>query len=148
MKRLLYKLGITDAASFWHFVSQFIKFGIVGVSNTVISLSTYYVLVYFGVHYMFANAVGFAMGLFNSYFWNSRYVFSLKKRSEGNKALRKELRVFCKMAAVYGVVLLWGSGLLFVMVDILGISQLLAPVINVFATVPVSFLLNKLWAFR
>ena len=32
---------------------QFIKFGMVGVSNTVVSLATYYLFTFFGVHYPF-----------------------------------------------------------------------------------------------
>ena len=35
---------------------QFIKFGMVGVSNTVVSLATYYLFTFFGVHYLIANA--------------------------------------------------------------------------------------------
>ena len=54
---------------------QFIKFGMVGVSNTVVSLATYYLFTFFGVHYLIANALGFVTGTLNAYYWNSKFVF-------------------------------------------------------------------------
>ena len=40
------------------------------------------------------------------------------------------------------------SLLLFVMVDMCGISKYIAPLISLIASVPVNFLMNKLWAFK
>ena len=40
-------------------VVQFIKFGIVGLSNTLIYLLVYYILLYLKVPYIIANGVGF-----------------------------------------------------------------------------------------
>ena len=54
---------------------QFIKFGMVGVSNTVVSLATYYLFTFFGVYYLIANALGFVTGTLNAYYWNSKFVF-------------------------------------------------------------------------
>jgi len=139
MKKLLLKLGIEDLPSFWAFVKQFIKFGIVGVSNTLISLGIYYTLVYFGVHYLLANLIAFLLSVLNAYFWNSRFVF----KSKGN-VLKKLVKVY----AAYGFTLLLSTTLLYLMVDIIGISQLIAPLINIAITVPINFLLNKFWSFK
>ena len=51
---------------------QFIKFGMVGVSNTVVSLATYYLFTFFGVHYLIANALGFVTGTWKG--WNTEPV--------------------------------------------------------------------------
>ena len=56
---------------------QFVKFGLVGASNTVISLITYYIFVFLGLNYLVANFLGFITGTLNAYYWNSRFVFSL-----------------------------------------------------------------------
>ena len=122
-------------------VAQFMKFGIVGVSNTLISLGCYYVLVYFGVHYLIANAVGFVISVCNSYFWNSRYVFKDKKEQSGVRAF---IKVFCS----YGVSFCLSSVLMVVFVQLLGISEYLAPILRLVFTIPLNFVMNKLWAFK
>ena len=122
-------------------VKQFLKFGVVGTSNTLLFLAIYYVLVLFaGVHYILANAIAFSISVLNAYYWNSKYVF---KGNTGN--MPKQL---AKVYASYGTTFLVSTGLLFLMVDTIGISEVVAPVINLGVTVPLNFLLNKFWAFR
>ena len=113
---------------------QFIKFGMVGVSNTVVSLATYYLFTFFGVHYLIANALGFVTGTLNAYYWNSKFVFKEEAKESGNK---KESLV--KTYISYG--------LLYLQVNILGISQAVAPIINIMITTPINFLMNKFWTF-
>lgn len=119
---------------------QFFKFGLVGISNTLIGLACYYVLVFFHVHYIIANTVGFVIGVLNSYYWNNRYVFTDRKGDH--------LSAIMKMYMAYGATFLLGTLLLYIMVDIIGISELVAPVINLLITVPVNFILNKYWAMK
>jgi len=137
--RLLAKLEITDRASFFLFIKQFIKFGIVGVSNTVIALGTYYLLIFLGVHYLIANGIAFVISVCNAYFWNSRFVFKVKSKSAVP---------FIRVFVVYTCTALLSTGLLYLMVDILLISQWIAPLINLCITIPLNFLLNKFWALR
>jgi len=136
---LLSKLGIKDSASFWMLFKQFFKYGIVGVSNTLISLGAYYALVHFGVHYLIANLIAFILGTLNAYYWNNKYVFKAKGNS-----LSRLARVF----AAYGFTLLLSTGLLYLMVDVIGISKFIVPIINLCITIPTNFLLNKFWAFK
>lgn len=125
-------------------IVQFIKFGIVGVSNTLISYIVYMIGITFGVHYLLANFFAFAVSVVNSFYWNNRYVF---KQREGE--IRSPLRVFVKTALSYaGTGLVLNSILLAVQVDMLGVPEWLAPLINLVITVPLNFILNKLWAFR
>lgn len=121
-------------------IKQFLKFGIVGVSNTLISLGIYYLLVYLGIHYIIANIAGFIVSVINAYFWNSKYVFP--------KGSQDRVRSFIKCFTAYGFTFLLGTLLLYIMVDIIGISDKIAPIINLCVTVPINFVLNKLWAFR
>ena len=140
MRTLFNKLGITDIRSLLALFVQFIKFGIIGVSNTMLSLGIYYVLMFIGLHYILSHAVAFALSVLNAYYWNSKYVFSV---DETNKA-----RLLIKVYASYGMTFLLSTGTLFLMVDVIGISSLVAPIINMFFTVPTNFLLIKFWAFR
>ena len=127
-------------------VIQFIKFGIVGVSNTLISLAVYYVCFnLLHMHHQLANFLGFLIGVINSYFWNSRYVFKMGE----HRSFLEHLKTFARTFAGYGLTsYLLGAALLWLWVDQLGISANLAPIINLFFTVPLNFLINKFWAFR
>ena len=140
MKKLLNKLGIYDLKSLKAFIMQFFKFGIVGLSNTLIYFSVYYSLVFFGVHYILANFMGFVLGVINSFYWNRKYVF--KQTSE------KKITQFIKVFFAYGFTLALSTSLLYLMVDIIGISEFIAPIINICFTTPINFMPNKFWAFR
>lgn len=121
-------------------IKQFIKFGLVGVSNTLISLGTYYLLYFLGVNYLIANAAGFVISVLNSYYWNNKYVF--KKTQNGN------LKPLIKTFMSYGVTFLLSTALLFVMVQCAKISEVIAPVITLVITIPINFIMNKFWAFK
>jgi len=120
---------------------QFIKFGLVGVSNTLISLAIYYTFVLISKDlYIVGNTVGFVVSVLNAYFWNNKYVF--KKSQKGNA--KPLLKTFIS----YGCTFLLGTGLLYLMVDIIGISEFIAPIINLIITIPINFLMNRFWAFK
>lgn len=53
-----------------------------------------------------------------------------------------------KVYISYGSTFLLSTGLLYLMVDIAGISEYIAPLINLCATVPLNFVLNKFWVFK
>jgi putative flippase GtrA len=147
---------------------QFIKFVLVGVSNTVISEGVYAVLVFFKVHYLPASFIGFSLSVINAYYWSSRYVF--KEKEDGEK--RVWWQVFAKTYLAYFWGYLVNAALLVLWIDILGIASLTAPLgewcagkgfasldgvfwgnllaaaINLAITVPMNFVLNKYWAYR
>lgn len=123
---------------------QFIKFGIVGVSNTMISYVTYTICVFLGANYLVGNLVGFVVSVLNSFYWNNKYVF---KSEEGQT--RSWVAALMKTFAAYaGTGLVLSSGLLVLWIDILHIPELIAPLINLVVTVPLNFVINKFWAFR
>lgn len=121
-------------------IKQFIKFGIIGVSNTCISLAIYYILVWFNCNYIIANIIGFLVSTLNAYYWNNKYVF---KNTTKNK-----FKVIIKVYISYGVTFIMSTCLLYVFVDVLKISKYIAPLINLCITVPLNFIVNKLWAFK
>mgnify|MGYP003742959237 CR=1 FL=1 len=120
---------------------QFIKFGIVGFTNTLVHLAVYYLLIRFRVHYLAANTAAFVISVLNAYLLNSRFVF----RAAGKRSHAKSV---AKMFVTYGATFLLSTLLMYIYVDRLGINEKLAPLLNVFVTTPVNFLLNKFWTFR
>ncbi len=55
---------------------HFVKYGLVGVLNTLITLATIYLCKsIIGIDPMLSNAIGYAAGLINSFVWNKRWVF-------------------------------------------------------------------------
>lgn len=145
LKKLLEKIGVDDKKKIKEVVVQFIKFGAVGLSNTFISLAIYYLLVFLGCNYIVANTVGFIVSVLNAYYWNNKYVFKSDKEVVEKKSKVKKL---AKVYISYGITFLLSTALLYVMVDILHISEFIAPIINLCITTPLNFLLNKLWAFK
>ena len=125
--------------TFW----QFIKFGMVGASNTLISLVIYYIGLYLNVHYVLSNVLSFIAGTLNAYYWNNKYVF---KKEEGEE--RSTAKSVTKVFISYGISLGLSTVLLVLWVDVLHISERIAPLLNLCVTIPLNFVMNKFWAFR
>lgn len=140
--KILEKFNIHDKESFLAFAWQFIKFGIVGLSNTAISLAVYYLFVFISKDlYMLGNVAGFVVSVLNSFYWNNKYVF---KTGGKGKLLKKLGRTF----VAYGGTFILSTVLLYLEVQVIGINEYLAPLINLCITIPLNFLINKFWAFK
>ena len=136
----------------WDIIEQFIRFGIVGASNTIISYGIYTVSliamqhyhVFDKIDYIIAQVIAFVLSVLWSFFWNNKLVFTLEEGESRNfwKALIKTYISY----SFTGLFL--NSVLLILWVDILGISKLIAPIINLIISVPLNFIINKFWAFR
>lgn len=125
-------------------VFQFIAFGLVGISNTLIAYVTYSLCVYIGIHYLIANAIGFFISVLNAYYWSDRYVF---KTEEGKS--RSALWTLAKTYIAYGSTgLLLASILLFFYINRLHFSEYVAQLLVLIITIPLNFVINKFWSFK
>ena len=125
-------------------IVQFIKFGIVGISNTLVSLAVYYVVLWINPDwYLAGNVAGWVVSVANAFYWNNRYVFG--KSGENIRELLKKLG---KSYLSYGSTFLLGTLLLYLEVNVWGLSAILCPVLNLLVTIPLNFLLNKFWTFH
>ena len=123
-----------------HVLVQFVKFGIVGVSNTLITLLVYTLLLkVFGVWYIAASAIGFAVGATNGFLLNRRWTF----RTHVGDALTP-VRWGIVQTAGLGVNLL----LLYVFVHDAGVDKLLAQVAATAVVTVSTFFANRAWTFR
>lgn len=133
-------------------IVQFIKFGIVGVSNTLISYLLYVVVLLLlkkanilqDINYLVAQFAAFVLSVLWSFYWNNRMVFVLEENQTRNiwKALIKTYISY----SFTGIFL--NSALLMLWVQVFHISEFIAPIINLLVSVPLNFIINKFWAFR
>ena len=125
-------------------IKQFIKFGIVGMSNTLISYIVYVILVELQINYLLASIAGFVVSVLNSYYWNNKYVF---KKQEGEQRIwwKTLLKTFVSYA---GTGLVLSNILLVIWVEWIKVPEIVAPLINLLITVPLNFVINKFWAYR
>lgn len=107
--------------------------------NTLITIISYNILVYFHVYYVVANIIGYLLGVLNSYFWNKNWVF--ENRSKGNV-------VFLKFLLVNLLTLGSNTLLLFYFVESIKMSPILAQILSTGIGMLVNFSLNKYWTFK
>jgi len=126
-------------------LAQFIKFGMVGLSNTAVAYLIYSALLYAGLHYIIANVIAFILSVLNSFYWNGKYVF----KSGGGRRKGGFWPALLKTYVSYAFTgLILSSGLLYVFINIMRISAYVAPLLGLAVTVPLNFVLNKKWAFK
>lgn len=124
-------------------ILQFIKFGLVGVSNTLVAWACYYLFLWYDEDlYMVGTIVGTVVSIANAFFWNDKYVFK-----SDNNDWRSKLKRLGKTYISYGGTSLLGILLLWIEVRFLGISKAIAPPVNLLITIPLNFLINKYWTF-
>lgn len=129
---------------------QFIKFGIVGITNNIVFFIVYYLVIAslknsaIKYDYIIGNLIGFFISVFWSFLINNRYVFALV---EGEK--RSFWKSLLKTYISYGFTgIVLNNVLSYIGISVLNMSKYIAPLINLFITVPLNFIINKYWAFK
>lgn len=132
---------------------QFIKFGLVGVSNTAISygieMLCYYVILVNSAmpqnaKVIVTSVIAFVVSVTNSYIWNNRFVF----QSEGKKRLTDHVKAYLKTVICYGITGLILSPVLKMVLVGWNVPYWLASLGTLIITIPLNFVLNKFWAFK
>ena len=146
----MFRKEITDAQ--YEGIIQFVKFGIVGLSNTILSYVLYSVsLIIFQktgflpeLNYIISQLIAFVLSVAWSFYWNNRVVFKLKEGEE-----RSILPALLKTYVSYSFTgLFLSTALLVLWIEVLGISEFIAPLLNLIISVPLNFFINKFWAFK
>lgn len=112
--------------------SEFFRFLLVGVSNTMVTYVVYLLLLPF-LPYLYAYTIAYCVGVLNSYFMSIFFVF------------RKNisLRSFLKFPFVYVAQYFLGSIILWLLVGQLGIGPVWAMAVVIIVTVPITFLTSR-----
>src|SRR6184192_1026082 len=119
---------------------QFVKFGVVGVSNTLLTFIVYTLLLkVFGVWYLAASAIGFGVGAVNGFLLNRRWTF----RGHVGDALTP-----VRWTIVQGCGLGLNEGLLYLLVHDARLDKLLAQALATGVVTVCTFTANRAWTFR
>ncbi|PMN04619.1 hypothetical protein BCT42_13425 [Vibrio lentus] len=114
-----------------------VKFGSIGVMNTVLSYIIFLVLIGLNVHYLTASGLSFIVGTLFSYTVNSRYTFYVQRN----------ILDFTKFLFVTIASLSFGLLLLYILKSKLGIPVLIAQMFVVIVRFPFVYLLMKFVVF-
>jgi putative flippase GtrA len=121
-------------------LAQFLKFGLVGISNTLLFLAVYTLLwKVVGLWYVAASAIGFAIGAINGFLWNRAWTF----KGHVGDALTP-----VRWCVVQGCGLLCNAGLLYLLVDGAGMGKLAGQGLTIAVVMVLTFLANRSWTFR
>ncbi|MGG0723476.1 GtrA family protein [Bacillus mycoides] len=119
-------------------MEKFLKFGLVGIANTLITIISYVILVKLGMNYLVANTLSYSIGVANSYYWNKNWVF----QSNG-----KDLSIFIKFLTVNLIVFAFNTLSLFILVAKFSINEFIAQIFAIGIGMMINFFLNKMWTF-
>ncbi|MBJ8152842.1 GtrA family protein [Bacillus cereus] len=120
-------------------MKKFLKFSLIGILNTFITIISYIALVKVGINYLTANYFAYLIGVINSYYWNKNWVFEFKN---------KEISLFLKFLIVNIIVLTFNTINLFILVDKLFINKFISQLVSISVGMIMNFFLNKLWTFN
>lgn len=118
-----------------------IKFGIVGVANTALDFSLFWILVtYLSVQPLLANTASYSVGVFNSFFLNKFWTF-------GSAAQRADsVRQFSSFALVSIVSLALSNAILWI--ASLFLALIYAKGVSICGTFIFNFLASKFFVFH
>lgn len=146
-------------------LTKFIKFGLVGVLNTIANQVIFMLCIHFNIHYIVANAVAFIISVLHAFLWQYNLVFKSEEKEIWWKAL---LKTYVSYASTG---LLLNSLLMIMWVDIIHIQNYtewltnivnniginisnsdlatdITPLLNMCVTIPLNFILNNFWAYK
>lgn len=135
-----FKQIFASKENFIETLKQFLKFGFVGIINTAITMATFYIGTLNGMDKYPANTLGFLFGTINAYVWNVFWVF--KGNREGFK------KTIPKFFITYISTYLLSMLLLYLFVDLGGMNQNWAPIVNTCITMFINFFISKFWTFK
>jgi len=117
---------------------QVLRYAVVGVSNTAISMAVYAGLLALEVGYVAAVVVSYGAGLANGYTLNRRWTFVAGSFSIGSLS---------RYTTVQATGLLLSVGLTALFVEHFGVPKLPALVLSWPPVIAVTFTATRLWAF-
>jgi putative flippase GtrA len=120
-------------------IGQLAKYGVVGISNSLIGFAIYVAAVKLGVQYLIASTLAYAVGSVNGYFLNRRWTFRGGGLSRASSAGR--------YAAVQVAALVGNLVLLYALVHLVGVEKIVGQAIVVAIVFLSTFAANRVWSF-
>lgn len=119
---------------------QFIKFGLVGLINTSVSLIIYYICIFMNLDPVISSGIGYILSSLVGYLINGKWVFK-----DGDI---KSHRTIARYYLCYGTSFLLNLVSMYVLVSVMGVSSNIAPLVTMCITIPFNFVVNKFWVFK
>jgi putative flippase GtrA len=120
---------------------QLLRFAAVGASGYLVNLVVFTVSVHVaGLDYRFGSVVAFVVSVINNFWLNRHWTFSARERHP----FQQGLKFFAVSLVAFGFTYV----ILVALVDGTGMMKLLAQAIAVAASMPLSFIGQKLWSFK
>ena len=120
-------------------VIRFIKFGMVGVINTLVNWIIFFILNALGMYYILANIIAYILGTVNSYLWNTLWVFKYKDKASTETTI--------KFIILNLIGLGLNTGILYVLVDLCNLNKFIGLVTTTTIVMIINYIVNKLWVF-
>ena len=121
-------------------ILSFVRFCIVGASNTAISLIIYYILIALNINYLIAISAGYILSSITGYFLSKIWVFKKGQSRIANSIF--------KYYILYGSALILNLICMHLFVQGLNIPNTVAPIITIVITTIYNFFLSKYWVFK
>ena len=119
---------------------KFIKYCLIGISGATLDFLLYTFLVkYFTMHYLIANAISVTVGITNNFFLNAFFNFKITDR------------LFVRFLSFYSVGILGlviSEVLLFVFIENIGLNSIISKLVTIFIITLIQFFLNKTFTFK
>ncbi|MBQ7529877.1 GtrA family protein [bacterium] len=131
---------------------EFIKFCVVGFTNTVIAFVIYVISlktlqglkIFTSADYLISNVISWVLSVFWSFIWNRKCVFQTDNGTN-RSFLQDLLKSYCSYALTG---LLLNNVMLFFLVTKLEMGKVVALLFVLPISIPANFLLHKFWIFR
>lgn len=120
-------------------IIQFLRFCTVGVANTAVDFTAFFLLNLAGVPYLLAQVLSYSAGVANSYFFNRKWTFRV--------AGKANLQEAASFIVVNGFSLLVSSSLFAALHDINHLHLWLCKLAATGGGIIVNFIGSRLWVF-
>jgi len=119
---------------------QYVKFIVVGSMNTLVSFFIFFICyALLQYSYFISLVISYAIGILNSYFWNSLWTFGVK---------RTDIKSLIKFISVYIITFILNLFIVFILVDVYEVGVLVSQGFSLFVVSAVSFVAHKYWSFK
>ena len=147
---------------------QFLKFGLVGVSNTLVSYAIYAIVFAVSGNYLLGNVIAWLLSVLHAYLWQNIFVFRQDQAAQKRvwwKVLIKTYAAYAFTGLFLNNVLSWlwisvidisrycggmieflaGHGIVLTSYEFAGY---VGPILNIVFAIPINFFMNKCWAYK
>ena len=119
---------------------QFIKFGIVGISNTLLTALIIWILLkVLHCSDYFSNFSGYIVGLLNSFIWNRKWTFESKTKVSAT---------LFKFILTFVICYIMQLGNLYLLLHFTHIDSYICQLLSIVVYTIINFILNKNYTFK